>query len=96
MNIFLISYYRRSIMSDFTFDTHEIFTRLVKYIIEGLVVAIVAALLPSKSLTFNEIILLALVAASIFSILDLLAPSIRSSVNMGIGLGAGATLIGFP
>jgi len=80
----------------FTFDTQEMLTRLVKYLIEGLVVAIVAYVLPSKSLSTQEVILLALVAASIFSVLDLLAPSIGASARNGAGLGLGFQLIGFP
>lgn len=80
----------------YNFDTQEMFTRLVKYLIEGLVVAIVAFLLPSKSLTMQEVILLALVAAAIFSILDLLAPSIGSGARQGVGLATGFQLMGFP
>lgn len=80
----------------YTFDTHEMFTRVVKYLIEGLVVAIVAYILPSKSLTTKEVILLAAVAASIFSVLDLLAPAIAASTRQGVGLGVGINLIGLP
>ena len=74
----------------------EIITRIMKYIIEGLAVALVAYLLPSKSLPSEEIILLALSAAAIFSILDLLAPSISSTVRGGVGYGLGFRLAGFP
>lgn len=81
---------------DYKLDTNELMTRLVKYLIEGLVVAIVAYILPSKSLSTQEVILLALVAASIFSVLDLLAPSIAASTRQGVGLSAGFGLMGFP
>jgi ABC-type Co2+ transport system permease subunit len=81
---------------NYTFDTHEMLTRLVKYLIEGLVVAIVAYVLPSKSLSTQEVILLALVAASIFSVLDLVAPAIGSSTRQGVGLATGFGLMGFP
>ena len=80
----------------YSFDTQEMLTRLVKYLIQGLVVAIVAYILPSKSLTTQEVILLALVAAAVFSILDLLAPSIGSSARQGVGLATGFSLMGFP
>lgn len=79
----------------FTFDTQEMLTRLVKYLIEGLAVAIVAYLL-GKQLTGYDITLLALVAASVFSVLDLLAPSISSTVRSGVGYGVGFQLAGFP
>lgn len=80
---------------NYTFDTQELFTRLVKYLMEGLVVGIVASVLPSKSLTVQEIILLALTAASIFSILDLVAPAIGSSARQGVGLATGFNIIPF-
>lgn len=80
----------------YTFDTKEMATRLIKYLIEGIVVAIVAYILPSKSLTAREVVLLALVAAAVFSLLDLLAPSIASSTRQGVGLGVGLQMVGFP
>lgn len=80
---------------DYTFDTHEMFTRLVKYLMEGLVVGIVAAVLPSKQLAIQEIILLGLTAASIFAILDLVAPAIGTSARQGVGLGVGFNLMPF-
>lgn len=83
-------------MADYSFDLQEVITRLVKYIVEGLAVALVAYLLPSKSLPREEIMLLALTAAAIFSILDLLAPSISSTVRGGVGYGFGFRLAGFP
>jgi hypothetical protein len=80
---------------DYTFDTNEMFTRLVKYLMEGLVVGIVAAVLPSKQLSLQEIILLGLTAASIFAILDLVAPAIGTSARQGVGLGVGFNLMPF-
>ncbi len=79
-----------------SFDFQEVFTRIVKYLIEGTVVALVAMFLPSKGLTPGEILVLALSAASIFAILDLLAPAIASSTRTGVGLGIGFNMIGLP
>lgn len=79
---------------DYTFNTQEMFSRIVKYILEGLVVGIVAAILPSKSLTTQEVIMLALTAASLFAILDLVAPATGSASRMGVGLVSGASLLG--
>lgn len=79
----------------FAFDTQEMFTRLVKYLMEGLVVGIVASVLPSKSLSVQEVLLLALTAASIFAILDLIAPSIGAGARQGVGLGVGFNLVPF-
>lgn len=73
----------------------EIFIRLTKYSVEGLVVALVAFLLPSKQLSLQEVILIALTAAAVFSILDLMAPSIASGTRLGVGLSTGVGLVGF-
>lgn len=81
---------------DYTFDTQEMFTRVVKYLIEGLVVGIVASILPEKPLSLDKIVLLGLTAAAMFSILDLVAPSIGASTRQGAGLGLGLKLVGFP
>jgi hypothetical protein len=78
------------------FDFQEMLTRLAKYLIEGLAVGLVLYILPSKSLPASEILLVSLVAASIFSILDLLAPSVSSTVRGGVGYGIGFQLAGFP
>jgi hypothetical protein len=80
----------------YTFDTQEMFTRVVKYLLEGLVVGLVAWMIPAKSLDVHEALLIALVAAAMFAILDLVAPAIGSSVRQGAGLGLGFNLVGFP
>jgi len=79
---------------DYTFDTYEMFTRIVKYLTEGLVIGIVASILPSKSLSTQEVILLALTAASVFAILDLVAPATGSASRFGVGIVSGASLLG--
>jgi hypothetical protein len=44
----------------------------------------------------TEVLLISLVAAATFAVLDLFAPSIGSSVRTGAGFGIGANLVGFP
>ena len=81
-------------MQSSSFDVQETLTRIVKYLIEGLVVAVVAYLL--EKLKMEEVLLLSLTAASIFALLDVLAPSISSTVRGGVGYGIGFQLAGFP
>jgi hypothetical protein len=81
---------------DYAFDTQEMFTRIIKYLIEGLVVGIVASILPDEPLSLDKIILLGLTAAAMFSVLDLVAPSISTSARQGAGVGLGFNLVGFP
>jgi ABC-type Co2+ transport system permease subunit len=80
----------------YTFDYQEMFTRVIKYLVEGLVVGIVASILPDKPLSMDKVVLLGLTAAAMFSILDLVAPSIGASTRQGAGLGLGFNLVGFP
>jgi ABC-type Co2+ transport system permease subunit len=78
------------------FNVQEIVRRIVKYLVEGLMVAIAAYAIPKKSMNLEEIALLALVAAATFSILDTYIPSIGSSARSGAGFGIGANIVGFP
>lgn len=78
------------------FDVTELFKRIVKYLIEGLMVAIAAFAIPKKSLNMEEIVLLALTAAATFAILDTYIPSMGVSARTGAGFGIGANLVGFP
>jgi ABC-type Co2+ transport system permease subunit len=79
-----------------SFDFGELVKRAIKYLVEGLVVAIVAVLVPKKSLNVEEIVIIALTAAATFSILDVFIPSMGSSVRQGAGLGVGFNLVKFP
>jgi ABC-type Co2+ transport system permease subunit len=73
-------------------DIKELTVRILKYILEGVVVAFAAWLIPSKKPNVEEVLSLALVAAATFSILDLFLPSVSASARMGVGLGIGASL----
>ena len=77
-------------------DISEIIKRIIKYLIEGLMVDIAAYAIPKKSLNLEEICLIALIAAATFSILDTYLPGMGMSARTGAGFGIGANLIGFP
>ena len=74
----------------------ELIKRIVKYLVEGLMVAIAAYAIPKRSLNWEEIILIALTAAATFSILDTYIPVMGVSARSGAGFGIGANLVGFP
>lgn len=78
------------------FDISEIIKRIIKYLVEGLMVAIAAYAIPQRSLNMEEITLIALTAAATFSILDCYVPSIGVSTRSGAGFGIGANMVGFP
>ena len=78
------------------FNFKEIMKRIIKYLVEGLMVAIACYAIPKQSLQLDEIALLALVAAATFSILDTYIPSMGVTARTGAGFGIGANLVGFP
>ena len=77
-------------------DFSELLKRAIKYLVEGLMVAIAAFAIPKKSINLDEIALIALTAAATFSILDTYIPSMGVNARSGAGFGIGANLVGFP
>jgi hypothetical protein len=78
------------------FTVSELVTRVIKYFLEGLAVAVAMVIIPHKTPHVEEIAVVAVVAASVFAILDLLSPSIGLTARQGAGFGLGANLVGFP
>jgi len=81
---------------DGMFDFSELIKRVIKYLIEGFMVAIAAYAIPKQSLKMEEVIIIALTAAATFAVLDVFVPSMASSARGGAGFGIGANLVGFP
>lgn len=79
-------------------DTREICKRIVKYVLQGLVVAFAAVILPKRTPDLEEAFTLAVVAAAVFAILDILAPNsgLGEAARQGAGLGLGFQLVRFP
>jgi len=78
------------------FDFNEIVKRVIKYLIEGIIVAIVAYAIPKHRLNLEEVVVIALSAAATFSILDVFIPAMGVSARSGTGLAVGFNLAGFP
>jgi|TARA_B110000285_G_C14753608_1_gene436322 hypothetical protein len=77
-------------------DLGELVKRAIKYLVEGVMVALAAYAIPKKALNLDEVALIALTAAATFSILDTYVPSMAVSARSGAGFGIGANLVGFP
>jgi ABC-type Co2+ transport system permease subunit len=77
-------------------DLGELVKRIIKYLVEGLMVAIAAYAIPKRSLNIEEIVLIALTAAATFSILDTYIPSMGVTARSGAGFGIGANLVRWP
>jgi hypothetical protein len=78
------------------FDVTELITRIIKYLIQGFIVAVAAFVIPKRSLNLEEIAFISLTAAATFAILDTYMPSMGVSARSGAGLGIGLNLVGFP
>ena len=74
----------------------ELITRAIKYLLEGLAVAVAMTIIPRKVPNLEEIVIVAAIAAVVFAILDLLSPSVGLTARQGAGFGLGANLVGFP
>ena len=77
-------------------DLGELVKRAIKYLVEGVMVALAAYAIPKKALNLDEVALIALTAAATFSILDTYVPSMAVSARSGAGFGICANLVGFP
>lgn len=71
------------------------FQSLVKYLLEGLAVAVAAFYIPRKTVDLKEIGLIALTAAAVFAILDQFATSVGQSARQGAGFGIGLQQVGY-
>lgn len=74
----------------------EVVNRVIKYLIEGLVVAAAAIFIPRRALPMDEVVTLGVLAAVVFAILDAVSPSMGVTTRQGAGLGLGFKLVGFP
>lgn len=74
----------------------EVINRVIKYLIEGLVVAAAAIFIPRRALPFDEVATLAVLAAVVFAVLDAVSPSMGVTTRQGAGLGLGFKIVGFP
>lgn len=76
------------------FDFSELIKRAIKYIVEGIIVALAAYVIPKQSLKVEEVVVIALTAAATFSVLDVFIPSMGATARQGAGAGIGLGVIG--
>jgi hypothetical protein len=62
---------------------------VVKYLLEGLAVAVAAYYIPRRTVDLKEIGVIALTAAAVFAVLDQFAPSVALGARQGSGFGIG-------
>lgn len=77
---------------------HAIMTKLninnlVKYIVQGVAVAIAAYVIPNRKTNMHEILIISTVAALTFFTLDIFTDDVAKGVRLGAGLGIGMSLV---
>ena len=73
----------------------ELIKRIVKYLVEGFIIAIAAYAVPQRTLKLEEIFIIALTGAATFAILDTFT-TLGQAARSGAGAGIGLNLVGFP
>lgn len=66
---------------------------LLKYVLEGLAVAIVSYMILRDRISKEELLTIALTAAASFAVLDALAPTVAIGARLGTGFGLGGKLV---
>ena len=69
--------------------------QIVKYLLEGLAVAVAAFFIPNRKNDIVEILTIGLAASVTFALLDLFAPSVSSGARTGAGFGIGLNQVGW-
>ena len=83
------------VQQSFEFDFSEALKRLVRYVLEGLCVGISVQLITHKKILASETLLIGITSAAVLSLLDSFSPAVSSSARSGIGLGIGASTVGY-
>jgi hypothetical protein len=88
----------KSEMSAPSVDLSEAMIRLSKYLLEGGTVGFASYFIPAagRKPKLEEVLLISVVAAATFSVIDLFAPSISPHARQGAGFGIGASLYSWP
>lgn len=72
----------------------DVLKKSVKLLLEGLVIGVCTKLLPGNKITIQHILMITLITALIFGLLDAFAPELSSSVRWGAGIGIGYSIVG--
>ena len=77
-------------------NLNEMLKRIIKYLIEGVFVAIAAYAIPKRgNLNIEEVLMIGLMAACTFAILDVFVPAVGQSTRQGAGWGIGLNVGNF-
>lgn len=82
--------YKNHIMGRITINN------LVKYLVEGIAVAIAAYLIPQRKTKITEVLIIGTLAAITFMLLDLFAEDVGKATRIGSGFGIGYNMVQTP
>ena len=74
-------------------NPREYIKRILKYVIEGLAVAIASRYIPKNRMELKEIVMIGCTSACVFALLDIYAPSISLAARHGAGFVIGNKLL---
>lgn len=89
-------------LKDFQIESQTVFetiwkkltvNNLVKYLIQGIAVAVAAYVIPNRRTNYREIFAISIVAALTFFTLDIFTDDISKGAKFGAGFGIGLSLI---
>jgi len=66
---------------------------LVRYLVEGIAVAIAAYVIPNRRTKFNEVAVIAIIAALSLFVLDVFSNDVGAGLRLGAGFGIGYNLV---
>jgi hypothetical protein len=68
---------------------------LIKYLLEGLAVAVATYFIPKRKIEYTDIIIIGLTAAAVFAVLDQFSPLVAVGARHGSGFAIGYQQVGF-
>lgn len=89
-------------LQDFKIESQTVFetiwkkltiNNLVKYLIQGIAVAIAAYVIPNRRTNYREVLVISIVAALTFFTLDIFTDDVAKGVRFGAGFGVGLSLV---
>ena len=78
----------------YALDAGQVIQNAIKYLIEGLGVALAVFLVGKGKLKVEEIIMLGITAGAIYAVIDTLSPALGAPARLGSGLSIGAQVAG--
>jgi hypothetical protein len=79
----------------FNWDYNRVIKKALKYLLEGLAVAVAAHFFGKEKLDLKEIIMIGITAAFVFAILDIFSPEVSFGARTGAGFAIGYNALGF-